>query len=348
MLRSFSFYITFFLAGTSVIGAQDLYVEIHIDGIPYVCPGGTVTCTAFVPDQPDQETFRFAWSTGDTTAKVLLPEPGPYSVTVTDDKGNSGSSSFELLGGEFPQPAIDLTDTRFCAGDEDGLIQLLSARYEVIQLEFIPPLETLQHGDSLALHIELQLRGSACAGEMIIGGLHFYNEMPVPVIDGPAEVYAREPVIYSVAEKSPDHRYNWRIEGGSIDWTAHGQVQVTWSDTEYEHSLCVYSELIGHSCLSETTCIEPGLISSAKDISHGEVAIPLPNPASDRLILPGIPAGTSLLFADCRGYVVYKRDFHTDTDSVEVDCSSWPVGVYLYRVGQSSGSSACGVILVQR
>lgn len=349
MLRNLNLYFAIFCSGAISLGAQDIYVLIHIEGIPYICPGGTVACTAFVPQEPIQDDYRFTWSTGDTAATVVLTEPGVYSVTVTDPAGNSGYKSFELAGGDFPLPVIDLTDTLFCIGDEERLALSLSAAYEIIRMETIPPVETLHHGDSLALRVELQLRGSTCAGELVVGGLYFYRDMPVPVIEEPAEAPALQPLVYRITELSPAHRYTWTITGGTIDWAAHGQIQVSWSDTAAVRRLCVYSELYDHACISEEACIETDLLSDTGITGTSRLPDLFPNPASDRLFLSGTTGATTLLvLTDCLGHTVYERTFHTDTDRVELDCSNWPGGIYLYRIGQTPGSFVSGKILILR
>ncbi|NNF20951.1 MAG: T9SS type A sorting domain-containing protein [Saprospiraceae bacterium] len=53
-------------------------------------------------------TYTYLWSTGETTPSIEVTDQGLYSVTVTDNNGNTGSSSFELeFANSFPDvPAL--------------------------------------------------------------------------------------------------------------------------------------------------------------------------------------------------------------------------------------------------
>jgi len=66
--------------------------------------------------------YTYAWSNGGTTNTIANIGAGNYSVTVTDDAGNEGITSFDFVGP--PAIIIDLSDPIVPSCDNDGVISI--------------------------------------------------------------------------------------------------------------------------------------------------------------------------------------------------------------------------------
>lgn len=96
---------------------------IPITGDTLICPGDSVVLTASGPPQ-------FLWSTGDTTASIVVTQPGSYTVSYADTTTNSfGCSGIQSWSGSVvvnikapPTLIINPGDGVICPGDS---VQLL-------------------------------------------------------------------------------------------------------------------------------------------------------------------------------------------------------------------------------
>ena len=75
-----------------------------------VCPGTPVTISA------DAGHSSYSWNTSDTTMAITVTTPGPYSVTVSDTNGCTGSDTVTVSNHPAPNPTISATGTLLDAG----------------------------------------------------------------------------------------------------------------------------------------------------------------------------------------------------------------------------------------
>ena len=78
-----------------------------VDGPAEICVGdiGTLEVT--------EAYNNYAWSTNSNLQSIIISDPGTYTVTVTDNNGCTGTSSFEVMEVPLPTPEI-IGDPNFC------------------------------------------------------------------------------------------------------------------------------------------------------------------------------------------------------------------------------------------
>jgi gliding motility-associated-like protein len=86
------------------------------------CPGDAVTFDAGIA------ATQYSWSTGGTNQSVTVSQPGPYTITVTDQNGCTASATASLIA--FTPPVITITPvTDICVGDVISLTAGGAASY---------------------------------------------------------------------------------------------------------------------------------------------------------------------------------------------------------------------------
>jgi hypothetical protein len=102
----------FFANGCSVSATQLVAVPaVAIQGDSVLCPGGSVQLSAVLPTAT-----AYAWSTGATTASIVVTQPGQYTVTARYGAGCTRTARV-LVRTAPPLPALTLgADTTLCEG----------------------------------------------------------------------------------------------------------------------------------------------------------------------------------------------------------------------------------------
>ena len=88
----------------------------QISGIDFICEGGTTLLTA-------DAQLDYLWSTGDTTASIVVDMAATYEVSVTGNNGCTGSGSYIVSQRLNPIPTI-VGDTVLCPGESTVLNSL--------------------------------------------------------------------------------------------------------------------------------------------------------------------------------------------------------------------------------
>ncbi|MDX1479193.1 MAG: gliding motility-associated C-terminal domain-containing protein, partial [Saprospiraceae bacterium] len=86
-------------------------VEVEITGPPSVCGTETAMLAA------TSGFASYAWSTGDTTASIMVGQTGIYQVVVTDTNGCTGETSIAFTVFEDPDPVIS-GPASICTGSD--------------------------------------------------------------------------------------------------------------------------------------------------------------------------------------------------------------------------------------
>lgn len=89
-------------------------IEISILGDTVICEGETTTL--YVPEGYSS----YEWSDGSDDISIRVNTDGIYSVTVTDDEGNTGTASVHVTVNPLPEPFI-IGSTLFCEGSSSTL-----------------------------------------------------------------------------------------------------------------------------------------------------------------------------------------------------------------------------------
>ncbi len=84
--------------------------EVSILGDSITCEGKTTTLDAGIHE-------NYAWSSGETTAQIVVNSPGVYEVSVSDGNGCRGVGSIEIERLGPPNPSIS-GNTSFCLGGQ--------------------------------------------------------------------------------------------------------------------------------------------------------------------------------------------------------------------------------------
>ena len=83
----------------------------------YLCRGDTTASTISLPGFSD-----YLWSTGHTSDNIMVNQAGKYEVTVTNDFGCTGLSSYEVVKAETPLALLSKQGAFICKGDKVRLI----------------------------------------------------------------------------------------------------------------------------------------------------------------------------------------------------------------------------------
>jgi gliding motility-associated-like protein len=87
--------------------------EVSISGDPFTCEGKTTVLEAGLFE-------KYAWSTGDSTAQIVVDTGGSYEVSVVDVNGCTGSATITVSPLDPPDPTIT-GNTSFCLGGQAQL-----------------------------------------------------------------------------------------------------------------------------------------------------------------------------------------------------------------------------------
>ena len=103
-------------SAVTVSGPAAVTVSI-IPGAPSICSGQSATLTASATGGTGA--YTYSWSNGGTTASITDSPLAAtsYSVTVTDNRGCTGTAIFNLVVDPSPIVSITASDTLICAGE---------------------------------------------------------------------------------------------------------------------------------------------------------------------------------------------------------------------------------------
>lgn len=121
---------TYLLRLTSAGGCDSLVI-LQLDSRPsplFTIQGAGETCPGKRGVLNVQAGFAaYRWSSGDTTRRIEITDPGGYSVTVTDSLGCTAERSREVLALPAVTLVLDSLRNETCAGDENGGIWLAAS-----------------------------------------------------------------------------------------------------------------------------------------------------------------------------------------------------------------------------
>lgn len=126
-------------ATTTVLVEERPLPIAEISGDLFFCLGGSTELTATGGTQ-------YEWNTGETTATIIVQEPGIYEVLVTDI--NACQSTTEVEVTVLPLPQINIEgDVEICVGTSTVLEAFGAATYEWSTGETTPVIEVSVAGD---------------------------------------------------------------------------------------------------------------------------------------------------------------------------------------------------------
>ena len=100
--------------------------EPVISGMSEICEGTATSLTL------DQAYDSYNWSTGESSASIIVDEGGVYLVTVTDDEGCEGMAEFEVNASEVP--TINLIE-KTCNEDDDEYTLVFESSSSEIEID---------------------------------------------------------------------------------------------------------------------------------------------------------------------------------------------------------------------
>lgn len=192
-----------------------MYIKISLTPAPNIkvskripiCDGDTVMLDA----GPGYTSYT--WSSGETTQKILVTQPGFYSVTINDSSGCIATSKpVQVIINSAPIPSILIKgSTIFCEGDSVALSTAKSyLKYEWTTGEKTRNIVVKKTGAFAVAVID----SNGCTGtsqpiDIIV------SSYPSPQIGGPKKVCLWDITNY-ITKNVIGHSYKWKIEGGTI------------------------------------------------------------------------------------------------------------------------------------
>jgi len=190
----------------AVVVNDDLHPTITPDRDPRLCEGDSVILTG------DAGYAEYRWSTGETTRRIVVRDPGRYTLFVTDSLGCAGTSDpITVVVNPNPIPRVTpLGDVDLCEGDSVALDAGAYATYRWSTGDTTRRITVTKAGSYSVEVVDVNgCRGSSPSVDVTV------TPLPMPSIDGPRLVCRYSVIDYSVRGTS-GNSYQWRVTGGTI------------------------------------------------------------------------------------------------------------------------------------
>jgi hypothetical protein len=285
-----------------------------------ICMGDSALLSA------DLEDVAFLWSTGDTTAAILVDQAGFYTLTATNVLGCSDQDTVQVAFHPVPEIEFEIVHEA-CLGDSSGMITAIVAggqgdysyAWENSAVDQ-PVLANLPSG-----LYTLLLTDGAChyAGSAeVLPGLD-----PQAVILNADSACVNEPYFFLNGSVDAD-AYTWYIDG-ALESQAPEFEYTFLNPATYLISLAAASGVCSDTAYYALVVQSDSICNPASSVfeNTGSYRI-FPNPVKDKLYIQGLPPGAAVEVWDVTGILRIREE---GADGV-MDMSGLPGGIYLLRV----------------
>jgi len=184
--------------------------------------------------------YTYRWSTGETSASIVIRRGGIYTVIVTSNNGCIGKASIEIEEHKTEKPIIELIgENPFCEGD--SVILKINQKYNYYKWSNGDTSHTVVLKKPVSIYVTV-IDSNGCSVSSDIIEIKGFSR-PKPKIDGPDAVYSNFTASYKI-DKLNNTKIQWSCSNGTIigrydleqvdiKWTnfGTGEVEVWQSDT---------------------------------------------------------------------------------------------------------------------
>lgn len=197
--------------GTGVIAIQNGDPDLFniSPTVPTICPGESDTLRAFGAFS------QYAWSTGENTFRIIINQPGTYSVTVTNFRGCTREASITIP--PKPTPVIDIQGPAICPGDT----AVLTATGGFPNMQYLWSTgDTTQSISSVTPGIySVTVSGNNICPDADTVQLKLATGLPTTLLAPPPEINCYQPTINldgSGSSNGVPYNLNWSTIGGNF------------------------------------------------------------------------------------------------------------------------------------
>ena len=296
--------------------AAAISVNIFPDAI--TCNGGTTTATAYASG--GGASFSYSWNTTDSTDFVTGLFANTYTVTVTDTKGCTGSTSVTITEPDaitVLMTAVDIT----CFGNTDGAATATATggnggfNYAWDGGDMIPAISGLGAGTYTVTVTDF----TACSAT--------------------TEVTLTAPPALGLTISATGNSATASVTGGSTPYT------YSWSTNETGQTVSgLADDTYTVTVTDKNGCLTSGTVVILTTAINGKGASSLgftlyPNPASEQLFIQTKLSSSSVMsIRNVMGQIVQNEILQTGTLS-SVNISMLPVGMYTIELTQGNTRS---------
>ncbi|MDT8324108.1 MAG: hypothetical protein RRA94_08360, partial [Bacteroidota bacterium] len=199
--------------------ADDRVVEI-LDALrPRILPDPPVLCAGETLElDAGQGYANYAWSTGESSRRIVIDAAGRYSVAVNDGTGCEGADTVDVIELPPPLPVVEATGpTEFCAGESVILRSQLSYVTYRWARDGVPTGDTLRSVTARAsgLYSVEVMDVNGCRGVSAPLQILVHPRFEVRVT-GPTQVCV-DGVAEYLAFPEGAYSYEWTVTGGVIE-----------------------------------------------------------------------------------------------------------------------------------
>ncbi|MEZ4987037.1 MAG: hypothetical protein R2795_18690 [Saprospiraceae bacterium] len=174
--------------------------------------------------QTDTSFVTWHWSTGDTTAQIPVDTSGTYAVTVTDELGCAGNTSFQT----FIRDSLPLAvagSLSFCIGD--SVVLTATDGFDVYSWNTGDTTQSITVTEALSLQLTVT-DTFGCQAQLSIQTNQWL--LPEPQITGATSICEGQPVVLAISDDFVDYEWQNGSNASSIITDTSGLYAVTVTD----------------------------------------------------------------------------------------------------------------------